>query len=81
MLYHQMKLNNCDVTIEFDWYGEEPVWDTMVVNALLPSTVTPESKYWVNVTDLISDKDWGYIEDELYSNEVLLKKQKDRNDY
>lgn len=81
MLYHQMKLNNCDVTIEFDWHGAEPVWDTMVVNALLPSTVVPESKYWVNVTDLISDKDWGYIEDELYSNEVLLKKQKDRNDF
>lgn len=81
MLYHQMKLNNCDVTIEFDWYGAEPVWDTMVVNALLPSTVVPESKYWVNVTDLISDKDWDKIEDDIYANETALKQQRKNSDF
>ena len=81
MLYHQMQLNNCNVTIEFNWYGEEPEWDTMIVNALLPSTVVPESKYWVNVTDLISDKDWGFIEDDLYAHETALKQQRKRNEY
>lgn len=72
-------VNDCPVTIKFDWYGEEPSWDTMEVIALLPSYTIPESKMWVRVNNLLSDKDWDEIETAIYENETELYQQ--RMDY
>lgn len=70
-----MNLNDSIVTVEFDWYGEEPDWDGMSVHALLPSANTPEAKHWVKINDLISDDDWVKIETEIYFRENELKRQ------
>ena len=76
-----MNLNDSIVTVEFDWYGEEPDWDDMSVNALLPSVNTPEGKHWVKVNDLISNDDWVKIETEIYLRERELKRQVEDYEY
>lgn len=76
-----MILNDSTVTVEFNWYGEEPDWDGMSVHALLPSVGTPEAKHWVKVNDLLSDDDWNVIETEIYFRESELKKQLKEYDY
>lgn len=75
-LVHNMTLNDCAVTIVFDWYGDdEPEWDTMVVQALLPSADTPEGKHLVKVNDLLSPFDWDAITDEIYWNQEKIRSQ------
>lgn len=75
-LVHNMNLNDCAITIEFNWYGEdEPDWDNMVIHALLPSVETQGAKYCVKVNDLISEGDWIKIEQELYWNEKKIRSQ------
>lgn len=77
-LVHNMTLNDCAITIEFDWYGDdEPHWDTMVVSALLPSVDTPEAKYCVKINDVLSDGDWVKITQDLYWNEREIRTEKD----
>jgi hypothetical protein len=68
-------LNDCNITLEFYWDGDEPDWDSMDVIALLPGVCEPESKYWVKINDTISDNDWNKLESEIYFNEDELRKQ------
>jgi hypothetical protein len=81
MLSLNMNINDCAVTVEFYWYGEDPDWETMIVNALLPSTVAPEAMYWVKVNDLLSDNDWNAIEAEIFWNKDKLQIQAHEQDY
>lgn len=77
-LVHNMTLNDCAITIEFDWYGDdEPHWDTMVVSAALPDALIPEMFSVVKVNDLLSDGDWVKITQELYWNEREIRTEKD----
>ena len=76
-----MNLRECSITVQFNWYGEEPDWDTMVVSALLPSTVAPEAMYWVEINELLSEQDWYEIETEIYLNQSKLKQQVQEHDY
>ena len=73
-------LNNADVSIEFDWYGEEPDWESMEVYALLPAAVKP-GKFIVKVNDVLSDHDWIKIEEQIYLNEDKLKREALKNEY
>jgi hypothetical protein len=81
MLSWNMSINNCAVTILFDWYGEEPDWEDMEVIALLPTPEPNKAKYWVTINDLLSNKDWDDIRGELYWNEDQIMKQKADNEY
>jgi hypothetical protein len=81
MLSWNMSINNCAVTILFDWYGEEPDWEGMEVIALLPTPEPNKAKYWVTINDLLSNKDWDDIRGELYWNEDQIMKQKADNEY
>jgi hypothetical protein len=81
MLSLNMSINNCAVTILFDWYGEEPDWEGMEVIALLPTPEPNKAKYWVTINDLLSNKDWDDIRGELYWNEDQIMKQKADNEY
>jgi hypothetical protein len=81
MLSLNMNINNCAVTILFDWYGEEPDWEGMEVIALLPTPEPNKAKYWVTINDLLSNKDWDDIRGELYWNEDQIMKQKADNEY
>lgn len=74
-------LNDCDVTVEFYWYGEEPDWESMDVFALLPSAVAPETKHLVKVNAVLSDDDWIKIEHVIYENEDKLKRQAEKYEY
>ena len=80
-LYLDMILNNCDITVEFYWHGDEPDWEGMTVCATLPSTVVPEAKHFVKVNDLLSDSDWIKIEHKIYENEDKLKRQAEKYDF
>ena len=80
-LSFEMPLNNCNIAIEFDWYGEEPDWDNMVVMALLPSAIVFESKHWVEINDVLSESDWKKIEFELHFNETEIKRKGMKDDY
>lgn len=73
-------LNNADVSIEFDWYGEEPDWESMEVYALLPAAIKP-GKFLVKVTDVLSDHDWIKIEEKIYLNEDKLIREALKNEY
>jgi hypothetical protein len=81
MLSWNMSINNCAVTILFDWYGEEPDWEGMEVIALLPTPEPNKAKYWITINDLLSNKDWDDIRGELYWNEDQIMKQKADNEY
>lgn len=74
-------VNNAPVTVEFDWYGEEPCWDTMTVCALLPAMVQPEAKHWVRINDVLSDDDWHRIETQIYERQDELYKQAMEQEY
>lgn len=76
-----MSLNNCAVTLEFEWYGEEPNWETFKVIALLPSYGVVEGKQWVLVNDLLSDNDWDKVWVHINMNEDKLKLQEQANEY
>ena len=76
-----MSIRNCVVTLEFNWYGEEPDWEGMTVMGLLPSAVTPEAKHWVKINDLLTDDDWSDITAEIYWNEPDLKRQAEEHEY
>lgn len=80
-----MSVNNCSVSVLFDWIGQDedggPDWETMKVQALLSSVVTPESKHWVDVYDLLSDDDLSNIESEIYSQWKELERQAHAQDY
>lgn len=76
-----MNINNCAVTILFDWYGDEPEWDSMEVIALLPTPEPNKAKYWVTINDVLSDKDWDDIRTELFWNIDELKRQQADNDF
>lgn len=81
MLSWDMNINNCAVTILFNWWGDEPDWEGMEVIALLPAPEPLEAKYWVTINDLLSDSDWDKIRDELFWNEDELMRQKADNDF
>ena len=81
MLSWNMNINNCAVTILFNWYGEEPDWDSMEVIALLPAPETLEAKYWVTINDVLSDNDWEEIRKELFWNQDELMRQKANDEY
>lgn len=81
MLSWNMNINNCAVTILFDWYGDEPEWDSMEVIALLPTPEPNKAKYWVTINDVLSDKDWDDIRTELFWNIDELKRQQADNDF
>lgn len=66
--------DQADVIVEFDWFGEEPSWDTMEVWALLP-TQLPEEKRLVKINDLLSDNDWVKIERDIYEREDDIRRQ------
>lgn len=68
-------LNDCPVTLEFYWYGDEPDWDSMDVIALLPGICAPEAKHYVKINSLLSDAQWDKLESEIYLNEDNLKRQ------
>lgn len=81
MLTWDMNINNCAVTIIFNWNGDEPDWEGMEVIALLPTPEPNKAKYWVTINDLLSDEDWKNIECELFWNEDELMRQRADNDY
>lgn len=81
MLSWNMNINDCPVTILFDWYGEEPDWDGMEVIALLPTPEPNKAKYWVTINDLLSDEDWNKIRDELFWNEDEFIRQAREDEY
>lgn len=81
MLSLNMTLNNCAVTILFEWYGDNPDWDSMEVVALLPAPEPLEAKYWVTINDVLSESDWMKIETAIYLNEDQLMRQKADNEY
>ncbi len=81
LLSLDMNLNNCAVTLEFEWYGEEPNWGTFKVIALLPSYGVVEGKQWVIINDLLSDNDWDTIWHHINMNEDKLKLQVQANEY
>lgn len=74
-------VNNVSVSVEFDWYGDEPCWDTTNVIALLPGVVSPEGKHWVKINDVLSDDDWHRIEAQIYERQDELYKQAVENEY
>lgn len=76
-----MVVNNAPVTVEFDWYGDEPCWETMSVVALLPAMVQPEAKHWVKINDVLSDDDWVSIETQIYERQDELYKQAMEHDF
>ena len=84
-----LKLNNHDVSVIFDWSGRDedsgPNWETLEVHALLPVIPQPAKespkRHWVIVNELISDDDWVYIEMEIYAQRKELERQARSNDY
>ena len=76
-----MVINDCAVTLEFDMLSEGVDMSTVKVLALLPGVVAPESKHWVVINDLLSDKDWEDIEYEIGWNYDELMRQKESRDY
>ncbi len=80
-LVWNMSIRNCAVTLEFNWYGEEPDWEGMTVMGLLPSAVAPEAKHWVKINDLLTDDDWSDITAEIYWNENEFKRQALEQEY
>lgn len=81
MLSLNMNIENTAVTVLFDWCGEEPIWESMEVIALLPTPEPNKAKYWVTINDLLSEEQWKHIESEIYWNEDQLKRQAEENDY
>jgi hypothetical protein len=81
MLSLNMTINDCPVTILFNWYGEEPDWDSMEVIALLPVPEPNKAKYWVTINDVLSDADWYNIRTEIFWNQDDLMRQKEENEY
>ena len=75
MLQLDIHLGDADVSLEFNWYTDEPDWDSMSVYALLPMGHTPEGKSWVVVNDILSDDQWNTIERTIYENEDELRRQ------
>lgn len=80
MLTLDMHLGDADVSLEFNWYTDEPDWDSMSVYALLPKA-TPEGKAWVKVNDILSDDQWNTIERTIYENEDELRRQAIEQEY
>ena len=81
MLSLNMVINDCPATILFNWYGEEPDWNTMEVIALLPVPEPNKAKYWVTINDVLGDKEWNDIRTEIFWNQDDLMRQRDENDY
>lgn len=81
MLSLNMMINDCAATILFDWYDDEPNWDTMEVIALLPTPEPLEAKYWVKINDVLGDVEWNTIRNEIFWNQDDLMRQRDDNDY
>jgi hypothetical protein len=82
-------LNDANVSIEFDWYGEEPDWESMEVFAWLPAWSVDKKRSWprqmemsvVKINDVLSDHDWIKIEEQIYLNEDKLKREALENEY
>lgn len=78
MLQLDMALGDADVSLEFNWYTDEPDWDSMSVYALLPKA-TPDgmnmNMVWVKVNDILSDDQWHTIERTIYEHEDDLRSQ------
>lgn len=87
MLMLDMHLGNADVSLEFNWYTDEPDWDSMIVYALLPMAAAPkvcnteEIMKWVKVNDILSDDQWNTIERTIYENEDELRRQAIEQEY
>lgn len=86
MLTLDMHLGDADVSLEFNWYTDEPDWDSMSVYALLPKATpevcnTEEGKAWVKVNDILSDDQWNTIERTIYENEDELRRQAIEQEY
>lgn len=81
MLSVDMNINNCAVTVLFNWDGEEPDWEGMEVIALLPVPEPNKAKYWVTINDVLGDKEWDDIRTEIYWNQSDLMHQRSENDY
>jgi len=81
MLSLNMVINDCPTTILFNWYGEEPDWESMEVIALLPTPEPLEAKYWVKINDVLGDKEWMDIRAEIFWNQDDLMRQRDENDF
>ena len=87
MLTLDMHLGDADVSLEFNWYTDEPDWDSMSVYALLPlaaslqASETPEGMKWVKVNDILSDDQWNTIERNIYENEDELRRQAIEQEY
>jgi hypothetical protein len=86
MLTLDMHLGDANVSLEFNWYTDEPDWDSMSVYALLPkaslkASETPEGKAWVKVNDILSDDQWNTIERTIYENEDELRRQAIEQEY
>jgi len=81
MLSLNMTINDCPVTILFNWYGKEPDWASMEVIALLPVPEPNKAKYWVTINDVLSDADWQNIRTEIFWNQDDLMRQKEENEY
>jgi hypothetical protein len=75
MLTLAMHLGDADAQVEFNWYTDEPDWDSMSVYALLPLPPFPDHKKWVKVNDILSDDQWNTIERTIYENEDELRRQ------
>lgn len=81
MLTLDMHLGDADAQVVFNWYTDEPDWDSMSVYALLPLAATPEGMKWVKVNDILSDDQWNTIERTIYENEDELRRQAIEQEY
>lgn len=79
MLTVDLNIENCPVTVEFEWTGRGedggPRWDTMEVLAFLPNAGPSGGSYWVRINDLLSVSQLGRIEDAIYGTWQDLERQ------
>ena len=85
MLTVDLNIENCPVTVEFEWVGRDedggPNWETMEVLAYLPNVGSSGGSYWIRINDLLSEDDWVKIETEIYSQWKELERQANEQDY
>lgn len=85
MLTIDLNIENCPVTVEFEWVGRDedggPNWETMEVLAFLPNAGPSGGHYWIRINDLLSDAQWAKIEHAIHDNWKDLQQQAWDNDF
>lgn len=81
MLHMTTQLSDATVELEFNWYTDEPDWDSMSVYAQLPLADDIRDCCWVKVNDLLSNQQWDIIEKAIYANEDELRRQAIEQEY